>query len=230
MAMVVPRQRTHTFDGLDAGVVEYARKHAQMVSVKRGDALTHQGESATRFFVVQEGYAKLVSTSQEGHEILVGIAGPFDAIGHAAVTEQRGDYLVTSCALTPLTAASWDREKALAIAREFPQVHARLDAQLARNLELVLRRLHLVSEGKVNQRLARALVELAERHGEPHALGIQISPPLTRQDIAAIVGTTLFTASRVLADWEEKGLIESSRARVRVRSVEGLKALAELDE
>jgi len=230
MALAVPRQRAHTFDGLDEKIVEYARRHAHMVSVNRGDALTRQGEPATRFYVMQSGYAKLVSTSGEGHEILVGIAGPLDAFGHAAVTEKRRDYMVTSCALTPIVAASWDREKALAIAQEFPEVHSRIDAQLVRNLELVLGRLHLVSEGKVHQRLARALIELAERHGEPHALGIQIAPPLTRQDIAAIVGTTLFTASRVLAEWEDKGLVESSRARVRVRSLAGLKAIAESEE
>jgi CRP-like cAMP-binding protein len=229
MALIAPRQRAHTFEGLDPEAVEYARQHAQTVTAKRGDALSRQGEPADRFFVVQSGYAKLVSTSPDGNEILVGIVGPRDAIGHAAVAENRRDYLVTSCALTPMTVASWSREKALAIAAEYPDVHKRIDAQLIRNLEAVLGRLHLVSEGKVTQRLARALVELAERHGEPHALGIEIAPPLTRQDIAAIVGTTLFTASRVLSDWEDKGLVESSRAKVRVRSLEGLRAIAESD-
>ena len=57
-------------------------------------------------------------------------------------------------------------------------------------------------------------------------MGIMIAPPMTRQDIAAIVGTTLFTASRLLSDWEDRGLVESSRARVRLRSVEGLRLLA----
>ena len=41
-----------------------------------------------------------------------------------------------------------------------------------------------------------------------------------------MVSTTLFTASRVLAEWEDKGLIESSRARIHVRSVEGLRLIA----
>jgi CRP-like cAMP-binding protein len=230
MAMLAPRQRAHTFDGLDTEAVEYARKYAQTITAKRGDTLSRQGETANRFFVVQSGYAKLVSTSQDGNDIIVGIVGPRDALGHAAVAGERRGYMVTSCALTPMTVAVWSRDNALAIAREFPEVHARIDVQLMRNLEALLGRLHLVSEGKVHQRLARALVELAERHGEPHALGIEIAPPLTRQDIAAMVGTTLFTASRVLADWEDRGLVESSRAKVRVRSLEGLRALAEHDE
>jgi len=230
MATIAPRQRAHTFDGLDTAAVEFARKYAETATAKRGDALIRQGEPAARFFVVQSGYAKLVSTSEDGNEILVGIAGPRDAFGYAAAADHRRDYMVTACALTPLTAAWWDRDEVRKIAQEFPDVHRRIDIQLMINLELVLGRLHLVSEGKVHQRLARALVELAERHGEPHALGIQIAPPLTRQDIAAIVGTTLFTASRVLAEWEDKGLVESSRARVRVCSLAGLKAIAESED
>ena len=134
--------------------------------------------------------------------------------------------MVTSTALCPMTAAVWSRDKALAIAQQFPEVHKRIDAQLMRNLDAVLGRLHTVSEGRVSQRLARALLELGERHGQPDALGVLIVPPMTRQDIAAIVGTTLFTTSRLLSDWEDRGLIESSRARVHLRSLEGLRLLA----
>ena len=226
MATLLPdTARAHTFDGLSDEVIAYALNHARTATARRGETLTRQGEPARQIFVVRDGYTKLVSTSQGGHDVLVGIAGPRDAFGHATMADQQRDYLVTSTALTPLTAAVWDRDKALDIAREFPDVHKKIDAQLMRNLELVLGRLHAVSEARVSQRLARALLELAERHGQPDAIGILIAPPMTRQDIAAIVGTTLFTASRRLSEWENQGLVESSRARVRVRSLEGLRLL-----
>ena len=135
--------------------------------------------------------------------------------------------MVTATALTPVTAACWDRARALAIANEFPEVHQKLDAAMARNLGLVLERLHLVSEGRVAQRLARAVLELAERHGEPDSLGIVIAPPLTRKDVASVVGTSLFTASRLLSQWEDDGLVSSSRAHLRIHSIEGLRAIAD---
>jgi CRP-like cAMP-binding protein len=31
--------------------------------------------------------------------------------------------------------------------------------------------------------------------------------PLTREDIARLTGTTLFTVSRLMADWEEAGTV-----------------------
>ena len=228
MATLLPDAppRSHTFDGLADEIIQYALKYARIVTARRGETLTHQGERADRIFVVREGYAKMVSTSEEGHDILIGIAGPRDVFGHAAMADQPRNYLVTSTALTPVTAATWDRAKAMAIAQEYPEVHKRIDAQLIGNLEAILRRLHTVTEGRVSQRLARALLELADRHGTPDAMGIMIAPPMTRQDLAAIVGTTLFTASRLLSDWEDRGLVESSRARVCLRSVEGLRLLA----
>ena len=218
--------RAHTFDGLADEIIQYALKHARTVTARRGETLTHQGERADRIYVVREGYVKMVSTSAEGHDILIGIAGPRDVFGHATMADQPRNYLVTSTALTPVTAATWDRAKAMAIAQEYPEVHKKIDVQLIGNLEAVLGRLHTSTEGRVSQRLARALLELAERHGTPDAMGIMIAPPMTRQDLASIVGTTLFTASRLLSDWEDQGLVESSHARVCLRSVEGMRLLA----
>lgn len=224
--MLGHRQRTHTFDGLADEIIDYALKHARTVTARRGESLTRQGDAARHIYVLRDGFVKMVSTSGDGHDVLVAIAGPRDAFGHAAMADEKRDYMVTSTALTAVTAAAWDRDKALAIAREFPEIHKKIAAQLIRNLELVLGRLHTVSEGRVGQRLARALLELAERHGQPDSLGVLIVPPLTRLDLAAIVGTTLFTASRTLSEWEDRGLVECSRARVRLRSLDGLRLVA----
>ena len=37
----------------------------------------------------------MVSTSEDGHDVLVGIVGPRDAFGHAAMADQPRDYMVT---------------------------------------------------------------------------------------------------------------------------------------
>ena len=49
MATLLPDAppRAHTFDGLADEIVEYALKHAQMVTARRGETITRQGEPAT---------------------------------------------------------------------------------------------------------------------------------------------------------------------------------------
>ncbi len=39
--------RAHTFDGLAEEIVEYALKHARIVTARRGEIITQQGEPAT---------------------------------------------------------------------------------------------------------------------------------------------------------------------------------------
>jgi CRP-like cAMP-binding protein len=56
---------------------------------------------------------------------------------------------------------------------------------------------------------------------------VQIDFPISRQDIAEMTGTTLYTASRVLSSWDERGLVESGRQRIIIRDPHKLFMLAE---
>jgi CRP-like cAMP-binding protein len=51
--------------------------------------------------------------------------------------------------------------------------------------------------------------------------------PITRQDLAEMTGTTLYTVSRILSGWEAQGLIQSGRERIVIRFPHGLVSIAE---
>jgi DNA-binding MarR family transcriptional regulator len=55
---------------------------------------------------------------------------------------------------------------------------------------------------------------------------IEIAHPITRQELADLSGTTLFTVSRLLSRWQERGLIASTRGRVTVQRPRDIAALA----
>jgi hypothetical protein len=50
---------------------------------------------------------------------------------------------------------------------------------------------------------------------------------LTRQDLAELTGTTLFTVSRTLSAWQDRGLVDAGRSRVVIRDPHGLVMIAE---
>ena len=76
-------------------------------------------------------------------------------------------------------------------------------------------------------RLAALLERLARYAGRPEkGGGVRIDFPLTRQEIAEMTGTTLYTVSRVLTDWSGRGWVELGRERVTVRDAEALRRLA----
>jgi CRP-like cAMP-binding protein len=84
-----------------------------------------------------------------------------------------------------------------------------------------------LSTKRVEQRVARAVLRLARESGRNIEEGILIDLPLSRQDLAEMTGTTLFSVSRMLKDWEKQGLIMSQRQRVIITYPHGLVTIAE---
>ena len=81
---------------------------------------------------------------------------------------------------------------------------------------------------RVECRIALTVLRLAAQVGERvNSDETVIELPLSRQDVAEASGTTIFTVSRVLADWERKGLVETGRERVLIRNPHGLVQISE---
>jgi CRP-like cAMP-binding protein len=78
-------------------------------------------------------------------------------------------------------------------------------------------RIREFSTEDVESRLAHALVRLTMQAGRHTADGILIDFPVTRQDIAEMIGTTVPTVSRMLNGWAERGLVDIGRLRIVVR-------------
>ena len=57
-----------------------------------------------------------------------------------------------------------------------------------------------------------------------------IAQPLTRQELADLTGTTLYTVSRTLTKWESSGVIASRKRLLLLRSPKKLEELAESHE
>jgi CRP-like cAMP-binding protein len=101
-------------------------------------------------------------------------------------------------------------------------------------LQLVAARLHelqvqyrqLATE-RVERRVARALLRLVQQAGRQVESGVLIDLPLSRDDIAQMTGTTLFTVSRIISRFEADGLLEAGRQRVIVRHPHGLLKIAD---
>ena len=80
---------------------------------------------------------------------------------------------------------------------------------------------------RVERRIAHALLRLAQDAGRRVEGGVEIDFPLSRQDLAQMTGTTLFTVSRTLIAWEAQGLIATGRRRVVIRQPHRLVRIGE---
>lgn len=80
---------------------------------------------------------------------------------------------------------------------------------------------------RVERRVARVLLRLVQEAGRRVDDRVEVDSSVSRQDIAEMTGTTLYTVSRLLSSWEERGIVRSGRQRVILTTPHALVVLAE---
>jgi CRP-like cAMP-binding protein len=219
-------EHSSVFQGLSVKALAEVAAKGTVRRLARRDILFHQGDPAEEFAVVLEGRLKLTQVSAEGQEVIVRYLGPGEMCAVVALFPDQS-YPVTAEAAADARVIGWPRRKLDALLRDHPQLALNALRLLTERMGELSDRLRELATERVARRVARALLRLARKAGRRTDRGVEIDMPLTREDIARLSGTTLFTVSRLMADWEEAGIVESGRERVVVRSPHGLVAIAE---
>jgi CRP-like cAMP-binding protein len=215
------------FADLERSAVEHILSLSHEQSFERREALFLQGDPVKGLILLEAGNVKLSQVGFDGHEVVMRLAGAGDVIAAVAAFEKPEFLPVTATALDGVEARIWPRPVAQEIARRFPAFAAGLTREISRQAHGFQLRLREVATARVPQRLARLLLRLGEQAGVRQGNGVRIDIPLTRQDLAQMTGTTLYTVSRLLSEWADQGLVKPGRARVTLSSISGLEEIAE---
>jgi len=185
-----------------------------------------QGDPAERMFVLVGGRVRLFQTGPDGQQVLIRVIKPVTLFGLVAMT-QTENYPVSAQAEEASQAIYWDRQELMDFAIHIPSLAMNAMRIFAERLKEVQDRFLQATTERVERRLARTLINLGSETGRKIDEGILIDLPLTRQDIAEMIGTTLFTVSRMLNQWEQQGLVLCGRERVIIRNPHGLLQIIE---
>ncbi|EFO79895.1 Crp family transcriptional regulator [Oscillochloris trichoides DG-6] len=219
-------RRCQYFADLPDQTLAAAAAAAQLRRVPTGDFIFRQGESASHFYVLAEGHARLSQISPEGRQIIMGLIGPPIEIGIIAAI-QGAVYPLDLQATQDCQALAWEHRTLIRLLESHPMLALRaLRMVSGRFVELQDRYRELATE-RVERRLARALLRLVNQSGRPDGDDVTIALPLARQDLAELTGTTLYTVSRTLSAWESSGIIRSGRERVTLCDLPRLSEIAE---
>jgi CRP-like cAMP-binding protein len=214
------------FAALDAAALDEIRTAAEMKRVDAGAIFFREGDPASSFFVLDSGSVKLTQLTPEGHQVVLRLVGPGDAFGGVAAFGG-GTYPITAEAVTAAAALEWPGSVMSRLMERHPRLALNaLQFVAARLHELEVRYRQLATE-KVERRVARALLRLVQQAGRPIEAGLLIDLPLSRDDIAQMTGTTLYTVSRIVSSFEAAGLLEAGRQRVVIRNAQALARIAD---
>jgi len=212
--------------GLSPGQFREVAASAQHRTVKPHGLFFRQGDHATFIYVLLTGEVKLTHIHPDGQEVIHRMIWPGEVFGGIAAWGETV-YPVSAEAIQASEAFAWEGPTMMRLLERYPAVALNtLHLMIARVHELQNRVTELTME-RVEQRLARAFRRLAARVGRRVDRGILIDLPLSRQDIAELTGTTLYTASRIISHWEALGVVEAGRERVLILSPDRLDAIAE---
>lgn len=214
------------FAGLTSDELQDLLQRARVQKLEKGTALFEQGDEATRFFVLADGRLKVTQVTPDGHQVVVRYIGPGEMFGCVAVTGQQA-YPGTASAALDSTVVAWSASEAAGLVERHPKFGAHILRMMSSRVQEAHARIREMATERVERRVARTLLRLAREAGKRTEAGIEIAMPLSRQDVAEMTGTTLYTVSRLLSAWEHEGLVEAGRQRVVIKKPHELVKVAE---
>jgi CRP-like cAMP-binding protein len=115
----------------------------------------------------------------------------------------------------------------LGLMMRYPELAINALRVMAKRVQEFQDRYRELATERVERRIARALTRLARQAGRRTDEGVLIDLTLTRQDVAEMTGTTRFTISRTLAEWEQQGIVSVGRERIIITQPHALVTIAE---
>ena len=197
---------TPLFAGLDDEAWEALERRLGRRDLARGEHLFREGDPGDALHVVVDGKVKICRTSADGRENVVAILGPGDLLGELSIfdAQPRGAaaVAVVDCALATLSDADF---------HEWLREHPRGSFGLLRALAVRLRQTNEAMADlvftDVPGRIAKTLLSLGERFGEPDGTGTRVAHDLTQEELAQLVGASRETVNKALSDFAARGWI-----------------------
>ena len=213
------------FSALDDEAAAALRSSMSENRLRRGEVLFHEGDPGDKLYIVTDGKVKLGRTSSDGRENLLAILGPGQMFGELSLFDP-GPRSATVTAVTETTFLSLSHDDLLRWLEGRPGVSLGLLTQLAGRLRKTNEVVADLVFSDVPGRVAKALLDLADRFGRTADDGVHVHHDLTQEELAQLVGASRETVNKALADFASRGWLRLEPRSVVIHDVERLRRRA----
>ena len=213
------------FNALDDEAATALRASMTETKLRRGEVLFREGDAGDKLYVITDGKVKLGRTSSDGRENLLAIQGPGQMFGELSLFDP-GPRSATVTAVTDAVFLSLSHEDLLRWLDGRPAVPRGLLSQLAGRLRKANDVVADLVFSDVPGRVAKALLDLADRFGRTADDGVHVHHDLTQEELAQLVGASRETVNKALADFATRGWLRLEARAVLIMDVERLKRRA----
>jgi CRP-like cAMP-binding protein len=195
--------------------------------VEEGGYYFFQGDVADYLYIMMQGRAKLCQIGSDGQQVNLRTLVPGQLFGAVGAVESRATYPACAQAMEDSTAIAIESAAFRKMLETRPYLSFGLMQMMTGYIREMQERYRELATERVEQRIARALLRLAAQSGRRMGAGLLIELSFSREDLAEMTGTTLYTVSRVLSAWEKQGIIQTGRERIILPKPHDLVRLAE---
>jgi CRP/FNR family transcriptional regulator, nitrogen oxide reductase regulator len=188
------------------------------------ETIYFEGDPGDRLYLVATGKVKLIRHAASGRQVLLDILRAGEYFGDLTSLNNKG-YTETAVAQTNCCILQISAENFENILIRYPDVTRKVLQAVGQRLEESQELIKQLSAYTVDQRIAASLIRLANKLGEQKQEGVLIQLPFSRQDLAAMAGTTVETVSRVMSRFAEQRLISTGRKWISVNDIEKLEQI-----
>jgi len=183
-----------------------------------------EGAPCKQVILVLSGCVKTTQLGPTGCEVILRLSGPGELVG-ALESYLSSNNLVTAKTTQATTALVWETAAFEHVSDRFPSLRRNTARLLGVRLQELEERFREISTQKVAPRLSQQLIRLSNQLRQHSKGALEIS--LSREELAQLTGTTLFTVSRLLSNWERQGIVSTRREAVVVRNLQALMQVSE---
>jgi len=219
-----PGFRSTFFEGLTAPEIKVVLAAARQETISPHQLLQHEGDRATRLWLLVTGRAAAYRLADEGGKLFLRWVAPGDAFGLATILREPARYLVTVEAMQEASLLAWDLPSCRALVLRCPSLSKAVISVVANYLDGVIDALGARSFQTAEQRIARMLVVSARQLGRTGREGIELD--LTNEQLAMTAQVGLFTATRKLSKWQDLGILKKYRGKIVLPSLSLFESIA----
>ena len=191
------------FAALDDETAELLAAALTTRAVVRGHVVFEEGDPGDRLFIVLDGKMKISRAAADGRENLLAVLGPGEMFGELSLFDP-GPRTATASAVTDSTLASLDHDDLRPLLLDQPGVAVQLLRALAQRLRRTNEAMADLVFSDVPGRVAKALLDLAERFGDDEGDGVRVRHDLTQEELAQLVGASRETVNKALSEFANR--------------------------
>ncbi len=214
------------FAGLSDADIEAIGHATTMTHCHPRQVILSPDDPADRIHIVKKGKVRVYRVTPDGKQLTLDIhdkgtiLGDMRLLGQDRVREAYAEAIDAAviCTITP--------DELRRLIERYPIIGVNIITFLSRRLQEAERELEAMAYQRVGQRLARKLIDLAQRFGVETVRGTLIQARLTQQELAEMIGTTRETLAHTLSDFRRRELLDTTHHQVVIRDAERLAEVA----